>query len=131
MKLTSEKLSDVVIESLVLSVALLERYETMNKNGLFVHKAKQCIKTALPHIEEYVKKLITPHSDDEIDHFKKGATVIHELSNRVEKALEMENILDISSRKEYLKQFIEDTTLFPIQKTELYEKIIKSGIINY
>ena len=99
--------------------------------GYIMTKSGEKLLKLLPHIEEYVKKLITPHSDDEIDHFKKGATVIHELSNRVEKALEMENILDISSRKEYLKQFIEDTTLFPIQKTELYEKIIKSGIINY
>jgi chaperonin GroEL (HSP60 family) len=130
-KLTSEELSDVVIESLVLASALLERFETMDENGLFVQRAKNSVRTALPHIEEYVKKLITAREADEEDHFKKGATVIAELSNRVEKALGMENILDISSRKEYLKEFIEETALFPIQKTELYEKIRDSGILNY
>jgi chaperonin GroEL (HSP60 family) len=130
-KLTSEELSDVVIESLVLASALLERFETMDQNGLFVQRAKNSVRTALPHIEEYVKKLITAREADEEDHFKKGATVIAELSNRVEKALGMENILDISSRKEYLKEFIEETALFPIQKTELYEKIRDSGILNY
>jgi chaperonin GroEL (HSP60 family) len=130
-KLTSEELSDVVIESLVLASALLERFETMDQNGLFVQRAKNSVRTALPHIEEYVKKLITAREADEEDHFKKGATVIAELSNRVEKALGMENILDISSRKEYLKEFIEETALFPVQKTELYEKIRDSGILNY
>ena len=130
-KLTSEELSDVVIESLVLASALLERFETMDENGLFVQRAKNSVRTALPHIEEYVKKLITAREADEEDHFKKGATVIAELSNRVEKALGMENILDISSRKEYLKEFIEETALFPVQKTELYEKIRDSGILNY
>lgn len=130
-KLTSEELSDVVIESLVLASALLERFETMDQNGLFVQRAKQSVRTALPHIEEYVKKLITAREADEEEHYKKGATVVHELSSRVEKALGMENILDISNRKDYLKEFIEETALFPVQKTELYEKIRDSGILNY
>lgn len=130
-RLTSEQLSDVVIESLVLASALLERFETMDQNGLFVQKAKNSIRTALPHIEQYVNKLITAREADEEEHFKKGATVISEISSRVEKALGMENILDISNRKEYLKEFIEDTTLFPTQKKELYEKIRDSGILNY
>jgi hypothetical protein len=131
MKLTSEELSDVVIESLVLASVLLERFETMDQNGIFVQRAKQSVRTALPHIEEYVNRLITAREADEEEHYKKGATVIAELSNRVEKALGMENILDISNRKEYLKEFIEETTLFPAQKTELYEKIRDSGILNY
>jgi chaperonin GroEL (HSP60 family) len=131
MKLTSEELSDIVIESLVLSSALLERFETMDQNGLFVQRAKQSVRTALPHIEEYVGKMIKPKHEDEVEHFKKGATAITELSNRVEKALGMENILDISNRKKYLKAFIDGTVLFPAQKTELYEKIRDSGILNY
>jgi hypothetical protein len=103
----------------------------MDQNGLFVQRAKQSIRTAIPHIEEYVSKLITPKEENEIDHFKKGATVVNELSARVEKALGMNNILDISNRKQYLKEFIEETTLFPVQKTELYEKIRNSGILDY
>jgi hypothetical protein len=130
-KLNSQELSDVVIESLVLASALLERFETMDQNGLFVQRAKQSVKTTLPHLEQYVGKLIKPADEDEIEHFKKGATVVQELSARVEKALGMENILDISNRKQYLKEFIEETTLFPIQKTELYEKIRDSGILDY
>jgi chaperonin GroEL (HSP60 family) len=130
-KLTSEELSDIVIESLVLASVLLEKFETMDQNGLFVQRAKNSIRIALPHLEQYVNKLLKPASEDEIDHFKKGATVVHELSVRVEKALGMDNILDISRRKEYLKEFIEETALFPIQKKELYEKIRDSGILNY
>jgi len=130
-KLTSEELSDVVIESLVLASALLERFETMDQNGLFVQRAKQSVRTALPHIEEYVKKLIIANSDDEVDYFKKGATIVHELSSRVEKALGMENILDISNRKKYLKDFIDETALFPAQRTQLYENIRDSGILDY
>jgi chaperonin GroEL (HSP60 family) len=131
MKLTSQELSDIVIESLVLASALLERFETMDQNGLFVQRAKNSVRTALPHLEQYVSKLIKPADEDEVEHFKKGATVIAELSSRVEKALSMENILDISVRKEYLKEFIEETALFPVQKTELYEKIRDSGILDY
>ena len=131
MKLTSQELSDIVIESLVLASALLERFETMDQNGLFVQRAKNSVRTALPHLEQYVSKLIKPADEDEVEHFKKGATVIAELSSRIEKALSMENILDISVRKEYLKEFIEETALFPLQKTELYEKIRDSGILDY
>lgn len=131
MKLTSEELSDVVIESLVLSVTLLERFETMDQNQLFVQRAKQSLKQTLPHIEAYVSKLIAVRHEDEEEHFKKGATVIAELSGRVESALSGANILDISTRKKWLKDFIDTTALFPAQKEELYEAIRDSGILNY
>lgn len=131
MKLTSEQLSDVVIESLVLSVTLLERFETMDQNGLFTQRAKQSLRQTLPHIEAYVNKLIAVRSEDEEEHFKKGATVIAELSSRVEKALNGANILDISGRKKYLKDIIETTVLFPKQQEELYEAIRDSGILDY
>lgn len=131
MKLTSEELSDVVIESLALSVALLERYEVMDENKLFALKAKQSLKNVIPHIESYVDKLIKAHSDDEVDHMKKGATVISELSMRVENALQGRNVLDISSRKKYLREIIDTTVLFPAQKDELYEAIRDSGILDY
>ena len=131
MKLTSEELSDVVIESLALSVTLLERFETMDQNGLFTQRAKQSLRQTLPHIEAYVSKLITVNADDEIEHFKKGATVIAELSNRIERSLKAEHILDISTRKKYLKEMIQLTALFPAQKTELYETIRDSEILNY
>jgi len=131
MKLTSEELSDVVIESLALSVALLERYEVMDENKLFALKAKQSLKNVIPHIESYVDKLIKAHSDDEVDHMKRGATVISELSMRVENALQGRNVLDISSRKKYLREIIDTTVLFPAQKDELYEAIRDSGILDY
>lgn len=131
MKLTSEQLSDVVIESLALSVTLLERFETMDQNGLFTQRAKQSLRQTLPHIEGYVNKLITVNADDEVEHFKKGATVIAELSNRIERSLKAEHILDISTRKKYLKEMIETTALFPAQKEELYDAIRDSGILNY
>jgi len=130
-KLTSEELSDIVIESLALAVTLLERFETMDQNGLFVQKAKQSLRQTLPHIEAYVSKLITVRHKEEEEHFKKGATVIAELSNRVETALKSNNIIDISTRKRYLRDFIDTTALFPAQKDELYEAIRDSGILNY
>lgn len=130
-KLTSEELSDVVIESLSLSVALLDRFETMKENGLLVQKARQSLNTIIPHLEEYVAKLITPKESDEVEHMRKGATVVSELCLRIENALQGTNVLDISSRKEILKEIIKDTVLFPDQKDRLYEKIRDSGILTY
>ena len=131
MKLSSEELSDVVIESLALAVALLERFETMDKNGLFVQRAKQSLKTVIPHVEEYVSKLITPKEEDEIEHMKKGATVVNELSARIENALQGINVLDISSRKDILQEIINETTLTKPKKRILYETIRDSGILEY
>ena len=103
----------------------------MDRNGLLALKAKQSLKNTIPHIERYVEKLIKAQSEDEVEHMKKGATVISELSNRVENALQGRNILDISSRKQYLKDIIDKTVLFPAQKDELYEAIRDSGILDY
>jgi len=130
-KLNSQQLSDVVIESLSLSVALLDRFETMKENGLLVQKAKQSLNIVLPHLEEYVSKLIIPKEIDEEDHMKKGATVVSELCLRIENALQGTNVLDISSRKEILKEIVQKTVLFPSQKDELYESIRDSGILDY
>ena len=131
MKLTSEQLSDVVIESLTLSVALLERLETMDENGLFAMKAKQSLKNLIPHLENYVNKLIKAHEEDEIEHMQKAATIISELSSRIESALSGNNILDISERKERLLEMIEELPLTDVQRKILYDNITDSGILNY
>jgi hypothetical protein len=130
-KLTSSELSDIVIESLSLSVVLLERYETMDENGLFTMRAKQSLRTVIPHIESYVSKLLASNQADEEEHMKKGATVVTELCSRIENALQGRNVLDISSRKTILKDIVDETVLFPQQKEELYEKIRDSGILDY
>ena len=129
MKLTSEQLSDVIIESMALSVSLLERFEIMNENDLFVQKAKQSLRNTIPHIEKYVNKLIEVHSDDEVDHFKKGATVIAELSSRIETAVRTRNIMDISARQDTLKQIL-DKNPFPVMDI-VYNEILQSQILNY
>ena len=129
MQLTSEELSDVVIESLALAVILLEKFEIMNENDLFVQRAKQSLKNTLPHIESYVSKLIKVHAEDEKEHFKRGATVISELSNRIEKALKTKNIMDISSRQDILKDIL-DRNPAPIMDI-IYDKILQSEILNY
>jgi len=129
MKLTSEQLSDVIIESMALSVSLLERFEIMNENDLFVQKAKQSLRNTIPHIEKYVNKLIEVHSDDELDHFKKGATVIAELSSRIETAVRTRNIMDISARQDTLKQIL-DKNPFPVMDI-VYNEILQAQILNY
>jgi hypothetical protein len=128
-KLTSEELSDVIIESMALSVSLLERFEIMNDNNLFVQKAKLSLKNTIPHIENYVNKLIKAHSQDEEDHFKKGATVISELSNRIETAVKTRNIMDISTRQDALKGILSKNPA-PIMDI-IYDEILKSEILNY
>lgn len=130
-KLTSEQLSDVVIESLALSVALLERFEIMNENELFVQKARQSLRNTLPHIESYVAKLIKVQAEDEVEHFKKAATVIAELSDRIEKAVTTRNIMDVSLRKDLLRECILATTLLDSEKDALYKDVLETGVLNY
>ena len=92
---------------------------------------KKSLKQTIPHIEGYVGKLIEVRHEEDAEHFKRGATVITELSNRIDSALKVNNILDISSRKRYLEALIDATVLFPPQKKELYEAIRDSGILEY
>lgn len=129
MKLTSEELSDVIIESMALSVSLLERFEIMNENDLFAQRAKQSLRNTIPHIENYVNKLITVHPQDEEDHFKKGATVVTELSNRIETAVKTRNIMDISTRQNALKDILSKNPA-PVMDI-IYNEILQSEILNY
>lgn len=129
-KLTSAELSDVMIESLVLAVMLSQRFEIMEENKLLALKAKQSVKNSIPHLQNYVDKVFAVNSLD-AEHMKKGATYVSELIGRVDKTFETDNLLTISDRKEALLKYINDTTLFASQKTELYERIRDSGIIDY
>jgi hypothetical protein len=129
--LSSQELSDVVIESLALSVALLERYETMHANKLLIQKARQSLGIMIPHLEQYVSKLITPKETDEEEHMKKGATVVAELCSRIENALQGTNVLDISARKRILKEIVDETILGKARKVALYGTIRDSGILDY
>lgn len=131
MKLTSEELSDVIIESMALSVSLLERFEIMNENDLFAQRAKQSLRNTIPHIENYVNKLIKVHSKDEEDHFKKGATVVTELSNRIETAVKTRNIMDISTRQDVLKDILDNEPMSIMFIESIYNKILQSEILNY
>lgn len=131
MKLTSEQLSDVIIESMALSVSLLERFEIMNENDLFVQKAKQSLKNTIPHIEAYVNKLIKPSNEEEMLHYKKAGTVISELSQRVETAVKTKNIMDISTRQDILKELLDEEPFSITTMKSIYNKILKSEILNY
>jgi hypothetical protein len=131
MKLTSEQLSDIVIESMALSVALLERFEIMSENKLFVQKAKQSLNSVIPHIEAYVAKLIKAEAEEEVEYFKKAGTVIAELSGRIEKAVTTKNIMDVSLRKELLKESILTSELSKSQSDALYKDILETGVLNY
>lgn len=128
--MTQQELSDTIIESLALSVKLLEKFEIMNENNLLVMKAKQSLKTTINHLEIYVNKL-TKASDGEEEHFNTAIGIILEIGGRLDKALKAENVTGISERKKILKECVEDTVLFPKQKVELYEKIRDSGILDY
>jgi hypothetical protein len=129
-KLSSEELSDIMIESLVLATMLIERFQIMEENKLLALKAKQSVKGSIPHLEHYVNKVFAVESED-AEHMKKGATYVMEIINRVDRSLKTTNLTTISDRKTYLQEFINDTALFPAQKKDLYEKIRDSGIIEY
>jgi hypothetical protein len=129
-KLSSEELSDIMIESLVLATMLIERFQIMEENKLLALKAKQSVKGSIPHLENYVNKVFAVKSED-AEHMKKGATYVMEIINRVDRSLKTTNLTTISDRKTYLQEFINDTALFPAQKKDLYEKIRDSGIIEY
>lgn len=128
-----EDISDIMIQSLVLSLALIERFEIMQENGLVAQRAKQSIKTSAKFLEIYVDKVFDVSGEDEEtkQHMKKGATHLAELRLRLEKGLKTENLMNISDRKEGLKKLINLAPLLQIQKDELYTKIRDSGIIDY
>lgn len=132
-KLSEEDKKDVIIQSLALSVALIEKFELMTDNGLVVHKTKQSLKATCSLLQIYVDRIFDDSDKDEYTKkgLKKGASHLTELSNRIERSLATKNLLDISQRKADLKAMIDKTVLFDVQKVELYEKIRDSGILDY
>lgn len=132
-KKDSKNLESVLIHSLVLSTALVEKFEIMEQNNLVAQRAKQSIKNSIKFLENYVNNVFNTSDDSEETKrgMKAGSTHIAELQLRVEKSLSTSNLLNISDRKKILLQLVDETVLFPNQKIQLYEKIRDSGIIDY
>lgn len=132
-QLTSDQLNYIMIESLVLSTALIERFEMMEENGLVAHKAKQSTKSASKFLQIYVDKVfdVSGESEDTKSHMKKGASHISELGLRMEKSLKTNNLSPLSDRIADLKKIINLAPLLEIQKEHLQSKIIDSGILEY
>lgn len=120
----------LIINSLVLSQLLLENFEEMSEQGIFAHRPKQTVKNAIPIFEKYLSSTFNSKTLSEEER-KLGSTVITEIARKVTDALNYEDIIPISTRKEILKDLIEKTTLFPTQKEELYKSILDSEILNY
>lgn len=132
-KKDSKNLESILIHSLVLSTALVEKFEIMEQNNLVAQRAKQSIKNSIKFLENYVNNVFNTSDDSEETKrgMKAGSTHIAELQLRVEKSLSTSNLLNISDRKKILLQLVDETVLFPNQKIQLYEKIRDSGIIDY
>lgn len=125
-----DKQNRLVINSLVLSQLLIENFEQMAEERIFVNRPKQIIKNAVPILEKYLDLTFDSKTLSK-EEKKLGGTVIAELSRKVTDALDFEDIMPISDRKAILKSIIEKTALFPAQKEELYLEIVNSEILNY
>ena len=130
-KLSSEDLSDIMIQSLALSTLLLEKFEIMTENGLVIKKAKQTVKACIPFLENYVNKVFANFDKDEIQHITKSASYVSELIMRANTALNVKNLLTISDRKEILLNIIIKLSDNNLSHPDLYKEIINSEILNY
>ena len=120
-KLTSDELSDVMIDSLVLSNMLVEKFEIMEENKLVAHKAKQSVKNAAEHLNNYINKVFNSSTNEEEDkHFRTASNIILIKQERVEKVLADKEILIIDDRKEILKDIL--------IKSNINEELIKDII---
>lgn len=125
-----EQQNRLVINSLVLTQLLLENFEEMAEEGIFVNRPKQVLKNAIPIFEKYLELTFGSKTLSKED-LSLGGTVITELSRKVRDALDYEDIMPISTRKEILRDLIDKTALFPAQKDELYKAVLNSEILNY
>lgn len=125
-KLSSEELSDIMIQSLALSTLLLEKFEIMTENGLVITKAKQTVKNCIPFLSQYVDKVFANFDKDEIQHITKSASYVSELITRANTAISVENLLTISDRKEILLNILRKEN-----RETLYDDIVDSRILNY
>lgn len=132
-KLSNEEINGVVVQSLALSTKLIENFEIMEENKLFALKAKQSLKQAKGFLDVYVTKVFDVKDADEDTtlHMKKGASVVSDLIQRIDKSLTTDNILTISERRDVLDKILNNTILSNYQQEVLSNAIIESGILNY
>lgn len=132
-KLTSEELSDVMLQSIALSNLLLEKFEVMQKHKLLAYKAKQSLNTTVKFLSNYLDKVfyVKDSESEEGIHMMEGASHIQELTSRIEETLKVENLLSISDRKEILRSIVFSAPLLDVQREQLYQKIRDSEILNY
>lgn len=129
---SNQYLSSIILQSLALSITLMEKFEIMKENQLFVQKSKQLLNQIIPALEQYIDKIISAEKPEEKEDIKKGAVVIQELYSRIETCLTVETILDVSLKKTILTNILEaDTKLTKKQRVALFNDILDSGILTH
>lgn len=106
-KLSSEQLDDVMIDSLVLGNILIEKFETMQKHGLVMHRAKQSVTHAITHLDNYVSKIFSDGDMKGRDTLLAGNIILIK-QEKIEKALEEKEIIIISDRQQTLKEILSE-----------------------
>lgn len=128
-KVNADDLNDMMVETVVLSSMLVDRFETMHSEGLPAQKAKMATKNAYNHLVGYVAKIFNVDLEDveTKEHFKDGTDSIFLMIQRADKALKNENLSTVDDRLSIIEQILDNHTELDFdQKSSLVELIRQS-----
>ena len=121
-KLSSDELSNSIVQSLALSNALIERFEIMIDNNVFAQRSKQSVKNTIIHLTAYINKVFNPAIQDDAE-LKLWSDIVLNLQTKVDNALSDEEIVIITDRKALLRKVLEDN--IHLANHEIIDEIMK------
>lgn len=129
-KLSSEQLDDVMVDSLILSNLLIEKYEIMLKHKLVMHRAKQSVSNAFTHLNHYVSQIFDKGEMQDRDTIL-ASNIVLIRQERVEKALENKEVVIIGDRQKTLKEILSEHIEDEERIDEILEKVKISEILKF
>lgn len=112
----NEELTDTIVQSIALSIILIEKFDIMLEKGYAVQVLKSSVKTTLNHLNNYVNNLFKVDDKDIIF----GADIVLQVQSKIEFALSDKDINIFSDKKKTLEAILLEQGL----SEEIVSKVI-------
>src|SRR5690606_21612757 len=101
------------------------------ENGLLAYKTKQSVKGAIKNVVEFHKKVFTPETAEDKDHYQAATQAVFLIQEKVEHALRNTQIVSVDDRKEVLLNILILNGITKQKAATIADECVTAGILTF
>lgn len=123
----SQEAKKMIVDSIILSTILEDKFETMVQKGYVLNNVKQSVKNSGRLLSSYLSRVFGDADKDIL----MGATVVSHKAEMIEKILSEETIYAIDDRKGILREILKKHGIFDNISNEIVKEVDKQNLFRF